>query len=183
MSERSYIVECLSPVLRAFRNSFPEIKYEWIEKDIRSIKDANNIFLSNMQPRKSGLLILRLSDATEILDIEVSGPFNSNKKHTVGNAKKLLPISVCGLCRILANNFDCSIKDAKELEHIAFKQFTLFATSLIDKKKYLATSIIPFSFDAISSDNNNGEDLREWIHQPDDDLAVVTEDDMDEIFL
>ncbi|CAG8715574.1 5645_t:CDS:2, partial [Funneliformis mosseae] len=38
MKERSYIVECLSPILRAFRNAFPGIKYEWIEKDVESIK-------------------------------------------------------------------------------------------------------------------------------------------------
>ncbi|CAG8543003.1 33270_t:CDS:2 [Gigaspora margarita] len=55
------------------RNSYPDIKYEWIEKDVRSIKGAN-----------MDLLILRLSDTTEILDIEVSGsPFNSSKKYTV----------------------------------------------------------------------------------------------------
>jgi hypothetical protein len=165
---------------------------------------------------------LRLSDATEILDIEVSGPsFNSTKQHTVGDAKKLLLISVCGLCKILSNNFDCLIEDAKGVKTYCIQaigdRLTLFVTSLIDKKKYLAielaSCIIPFSFDAIScyakifnffavirkefvekekiqkkirsfipSDNNN-EDIREWIHQPDDDLAVITEDDMDELFL
>jgi hypothetical protein len=29
--ERSYIVECLSPILQAFRNAFPDIKYMWLE--------------------------------------------------------------------------------------------------------------------------------------------------------
>ncbi|CAG8698669.1 29976_t:CDS:10 [Racocetra persica] len=176
MSERTYIVECISPILRAFRNSFPDIEYEWIEKVVRSIKDA-----------------------TEILDIEVSGPpFNSTKKHTVGDAKKLLLLSVCSLCKILANNFDCLIEDAKQ-KYLAIE---------------LASCIIPFSFDAIScyarifnffaiirnefvkqekiqkkirsfiplADNNN-EDLREWVHQPDADLTIVTEDDIDELFL
>ncbi|GBB84815.1 hypothetical protein RclHR1_01140004 [Rhizophagus clarus] len=223
MSERSYIVECLSPILRAFRNSFPDIRYEWIEKDVGSIKGANNIFLCDIQPRKTDLLILRLSDATEILDTEVSGPpFNSTKKHTIGDTKKLLLMSVCSLCKILANNFDCPIKDAKGVRTYCIQaisdRLTLFATSLIEKKKYLAielaSCIIPFSFDTIScytrifnffaiirkefveqeeiqkkirsfipsADNGNYEDLREWIHQPDDDLAVLTEDDMDEIF-
>ncbi|RIB13486.1 hypothetical protein C2G38_1728632 [Gigaspora rosea] len=223
MSERTYIVECISPILRAFRNSFPDIEYEWIEKVVRSIKGANNIFSCNMKPRKTDLLILRLSDATEILDIEVSGPpFNSTKKHTVGDAKKLLLLSVCSLCKILANNFDCLIEDAKQVRTYCIQaigdRLTLFATSLIDKKKYLAielaSCIIPFSFDAIScyarifnffaiirnefvkqekiqkkirsfiplADNNN-EDLREWVHQPDADLTIVTEDDIDELFL
>ncbi|CAG8776459.1 3285_t:CDS:2, partial [Racocetra fulgida] len=205
------------------RNSFPDIEYEWIEKVVRSIKGANNIFSCNMKPRKTDLLILRLSDATEILDIEVSGPpFNSTKKHTVGDAKKLLLLSVCSLCKILANNFDCLIEDAKQVRTYCIQaigdRLTLFATSLIDKKKYLAielaSCIIPFSFDAIScyarifnffaiirnefvkqekiqkkirsfiplADNNN-EDLREWVHQPDADLTIVTEDDIDELFL
>ena len=95
---------------------------------------------------KTDLLILRLSDATEILDIEVSGPpFNSTKQHTVGDAKKLLLISVCGLCRILLNNFDCSIENAKEVRTYCIQaigvRVTLFATSLIDKKKYLAIEL------------------------------------------
>ncbi|CAG8522125.1 2525_t:CDS:10 [Cetraspora pellucida] len=85
------------------------------------------------------LLILQLSDAVKILDIEVSGPpFNYTKKHTIGNAKKLLLLSVCSLCKILANNFDCSIEDVKQQEKI-------------QKRIH---SFIP------SADNNN-EDLRE----------------------
>jgi len=31
--------------------------------------------------------------------------------------------------------------------------------------------------------NDNTEDLREWLHLPDDDLTPVTDDDMDELFL
>ncbi|CAG8719461.1 18612_t:CDS:2, partial [Racocetra persica] len=91
MSERSYIVECLSPILRSFRNAFPEIRYEWIEKDVKSIRDARNMFAINIRTRKTDLLVLRLSDATEILHVEVSGPpYKPEKKHTVGDAKKLL---------------------------------------------------------------------------------------------
>ena len=62
------------------------------------------------------LLILKLSDTTEILYIEVSGPpYNSTKKYTVGDTKKLLLISVCNLCKIFANNFDCLIEDTKQV--------------------------------------------------------------------
>jgi len=90
MKERSYIVECLSPILRAFRNAFPEIKYEWIEKDVDSIKKVNKIFMSNINQQKTDLLVLRLSDASELLKIEVSGPpYKSTKRHTVGDAKKI----------------------------------------------------------------------------------------------
>ncbi|CAG8703556.1 11987_t:CDS:2, partial [Funneliformis mosseae] len=32
ISERTYIVEFLSPIFYAFRNAFPDIKYDWIEK-------------------------------------------------------------------------------------------------------------------------------------------------------
>src|SRR5581483_4132147 len=111
---RSYIVECLSPIHRAFRNAFPDVKYEWIEKDVKTLKDASNMFAINVRARKTDLLVLRLSDATEILHIEVSGPpYKPEKKHTVGDAKKLLMMAICNLCRILANNFDCPIDDAK----------------------------------------------------------------------
>ncbi|CAG8459177.1 1144_t:CDS:2, partial [Acaulospora colombiana] len=98
MSERSYIVECLSPILRAFRNAFPEVKYEWIEKDVKTLKDASDMFAINVRARKTDLLVLRLSDAMEILHVEVSGPpYKPEKKHTVGDAKKLLMMAVCNL--------------------------------------------------------------------------------------
>ncbi|CAJ0922745.1 3174_t:CDS:2 [Entrophospora sp. SA101] len=85
MSERLYIVECLSPILCAFRNAFPDVKYELI-------------------------------DAMEILYVEVSGsPYKHDKKHTIRDVKKLLVMAVCNLCRILSNNFDCSIDDAKQV--------------------------------------------------------------------
>ncbi|CAG8756504.1 405_t:CDS:2, partial [Rhizophagus irregularis] len=69
MLERSYIVECLFPILRAFRNAFPD--------------EANIMFTSNFGERKTDLLILRLSDARELLNVEVSGPpYRLTKKHT-----------------------------------------------------------------------------------------------------
>ncbi|PKY41880.1 hypothetical protein RhiirA4_502684 [Rhizophagus irregularis] len=75
MKERSYIVECLSLILCAFRNAFPEVKYEWIEKDVESIKEVNKIFMGNINHRKT--------------DIEVSGPpYKSTKRHMVGDTKK-----------------------------------------------------------------------------------------------
>jgi hypothetical protein len=61
MSERTYIVECLSPIFRAFRNAFPDYHYHWIEKDIGSIKDVNNMFNTKLGKRKADILILRLS--------------------------------------------------------------------------------------------------------------------------
>ncbi|CAG8582263.1 4991_t:CDS:1 [Diversispora eburnea] len=158
MSERSYIVECLSPILRSFRNAFPEIRYDWIEKDVKSLRDASNMFAINVRTRKTDLLVLRLSDATEILHVEVSGPpYKLDKKHTVRDAKKLLMMGVCNLCRILANNFDCPIDDAKKVKSYSIQaigdRLTLFAVSLVNKKKYLAielaSCIIPFSFEAI----------------------------------
>ncbi|CAI2191719.1 3083_t:CDS:2, partial [Funneliformis geosporum] len=74
ISERTYIVESLSPIFRAFRNAFPDIKYDWIEKNVSSIKEANNMFAEDINPRKTDLLIIRLSDNLEILNTEVSGP-------------------------------------------------------------------------------------------------------------
>ncbi|CAI2178662.1 12915_t:CDS:2 [Funneliformis geosporum] len=180
MKERSYIVECLSPILRAFRNAFPEVKYEWIEKDVESIKEVNKIFMSNINHRKTDLLVLRLSDASELLKIEVSGPpYKSTKRHTV----------------------DCPIEDAKKVRTYNIQaigdRITLFAISLAEKKKYLAIELASFirnefveqekvqrkirSF--IPSADDNTEDLREWLHLPDDDLSLVTDDDMDELFL
>ncbi|CAG8784731.1 24015_t:CDS:1, partial [Gigaspora rosea] len=129
MKEKSYIVEYLSPILRAFRNAFPEIKYEWIEKDVESIKKINKIFMSDINHRKTDLLVLRLSDAIELLKIEVSGPpYKSTKRHTVGDAKKFLTMAVCSLCRILSDNLDCpSIQAVGD-------RITLFAISLAEKK-------------------------------------------------
>jgi len=72
--ERSYVVECLAPIFRAFRNSFPDIKYHWIEKDVSSIKDIDDMFMNNLGERKTDLLILRQSDGREVLVMEVSGP-------------------------------------------------------------------------------------------------------------
>jgi len=105
MLERSYIIECLSPILRAFRNAFPDVKYMWVEKDVRSIKEANNMFMSNIGERKTDLLILRLSDTRELLNVEVSGPpYRSTKKHMGGDVKKLLVMAICSLCQLLGNN-------------------------------------------------------------------------------
>ncbi|CAG8765531.1 3856_t:CDS:2, partial [Racocetra fulgida] len=103
MSERTFIVECISPIFRAFRNAFPDIKYKWIEKNVTSIKEANNIFQDDICSRKTDLLVVYLSDGVEIISTEVS----------VGDVKKLLMMSVCSLCRIFGNNLDCSIDDTK----------------------------------------------------------------------
>ncbi|RIA99768.1 hypothetical protein C1645_730679 [Glomus cerebriforme] len=159
ISERTFIVECLSPIFRAFRNAFPDIKYEWIEKNITSIKEANNMFADDIGPRKTDLLVLRLSDGMEVMNTEVLGPpFKATITHTVGDVKKLLMMSLCSLCRILGNNLDCNVKDAKGIKtysiQIVGDRLTLFFVSLADKKKYLAVEMasymIPFSFDSIS---------------------------------
>lgn len=89
----------------------------WVEKDVRSIKEANIMFMGNIGERKADLLILRLSDARELLNVEVSGPpYRSTKKHTVGDIRKLLVMAVCSLCRLLGNNLDCNIEDAKNVK-------------------------------------------------------------------
>ena len=89
----------------------------WVEKDVRSIKEANVMFMGNIGERKADLLILRLSDARELLNVEVSGPpYRSTKKHTVGDIRKLLVMAVCSLCRLLGNNLDCNIEDAKNVK-------------------------------------------------------------------
>ncbi|PKK63862.1 hypothetical protein RhiirC2_869571 [Rhizophagus irregularis] len=158
ISERTYIVESLSPIFRAFRNAFPDIKYDWIEKNVASIKEANNMFAEDINPRKTDLLVIRLSDGLEIMNTEVSGPpFKVTREHTVGDAKKLLMMSVCSLCRTLGNNLDCSVEIAKEIKTYSIQiigdRLTLFSVSLIDKEKFLAVEpvscLIPFSFDAI----------------------------------
>ncbi|CAG8660516.1 19539_t:CDS:2, partial [Dentiscutata erythropus] len=157
------------------------------------------------------LLILRLSDARELLNVEVSGPpYRSTKKHTVGDIKKLLIMAICNLCRLLGNNLDCNIEDAKNVKTYSIQvigdRLTLFAVSLANKKKYLAVElascIIPLTFDAISCykkifnffavirkefveqeklqkkirsyipADNCTENLREWLHLPDDDISL-----------
>ncbi|CAG8720416.1 1444_t:CDS:2, partial [Funneliformis mosseae] len=159
MSERTFIVECLSPIFRAFRNAFPDIKYGWIEKDVTSIKVTNNMFEYDISSRKVDLLIQRLSDNMEVMNTEVSGsPFKTAQPHAVGDIKKLLMMSVCNLCQLFRSNLDCSVKDAKGVRTYSIQvigdRLTLFSVSLIDRKKYLAielaTCIIPFSFDSIS---------------------------------
>src|SRR6185369_46577 len=117
ISERTFIVESLSPIFRAFRNAFPDIKYYWIEKNVSSIGEANNMFAEDINPRKTDLLVIRLSDGLEIMNTEVSGPpFKVRREHTVGDAKKLLMMSVCSLCRMLGNNLDCSVEIAKGIK-------------------------------------------------------------------
>ena len=131
----------------------------WVEKDVRLIKEANIMFMSNIRKQKTNLLILRLSDARELLNVEVSGPpYRSTKKHTVGDVKKLLIMAICSLCRLLGNNLDCNIEDAKNVKTYSIQvigdRLTLFAVSLVGKRKYLAVElascVIPFAFDAIT---------------------------------
>ncbi|RIB11441.1 hypothetical protein C2G38_2042673 [Gigaspora rosea] len=98
MLERSYIVACLSQILRAFRNAFSDVKYMWLEKDIRSIKEANLMFT------------------------------------------------------IIRNEF-------LEQEKLQRKIRVFIPT------------------------NNCSEILREWLHLPNDDISLVIEENMDEIFL
>ncbi|RIB16466.1 hypothetical protein C2G38_2316507 [Gigaspora rosea] len=183
-------------------------KYMWLKKDVRSIKEAILMFTSNFGERKTDLLILRLSDTREFLNVEVSGPPYRSKKNI-------------RLCRLLGNNLDCNIEDAKNVKTYSIQviknRLILFAVFLAGKKKYLAVElascIIPFTFDAITCyirifnffaiirnefleqeklqrkirafipTNNCSKNLREWLHLPDDDISLVTEEDMDEIFL
>ncbi|CAI2192327.1 6581_t:CDS:2, partial [Funneliformis geosporum] len=159
MSERTFIVECLAPIFRSFRNAFPDNKIWWIEKDATSIKVANKMFEDDIGSRKVDILIQRLTDNKEILNTEVSGPpFKSALPHTVGDTKKLLMMSVCSLCQLFSDNLDCGTEDAKRIRTYSIQvignRLTLFAVSLTDRKKYLAlemaTCLIPFSFDTIS---------------------------------
>ncbi|CAG8773240.1 31580_t:CDS:2, partial [Gigaspora margarita] len=174
----------------------PRCEYEWVEKQVKSIKDTSDMFTTNMRSRKTDLLVLRLTDATEILYIEVSGPpYKPDKKHTVGDAKKLLIMDICNLCRTLSNNFDCPIDDAKKVRSYNIQaigdRLTLFAISLVDRKKYLAIELSSFIrnefleqeklqkkiWSFIPSADEDNESLREWIHFPDADLTPITEDD------
>ncbi|GBC05056.1 hypothetical protein RclHR1_00600019 [Rhizophagus clarus] len=164
----------------------------------------------------------RRADARELLNLEVSGPpYRSTKKHTVGDVKKLLIMAICSLCQLLGNNLDCNIEDAKNVKTYSIQvigdRLTLFAVSLVEKRKYLAVElascVIPFAFDAITCymkifnffavirsefvkqkelqkkirsfipTDKCSENLREWLHLPDDDISLVTEEDMDKIFM
>ena len=64
-------MESLSPAFRAFRNAFLDIKYDWIEKNVASIKEANNMFAEDINPQKTDLLVIHLSDGLEIMNTEV----------------------------------------------------------------------------------------------------------------
>ncbi|CAG8564355.1 1053_t:CDS:10, partial [Acaulospora morrowiae] len=145
MLERSYIIECLSPILRAFRNAFPDVKYMWIEKDVRLIKEANNIFMSNIGERKTDLLILRSSDARELLNDEVSGPpYRSTKKHTRGTCTRywydIVVERIKGaeahqdLGKKASRRSDITIKDEDELEVLSTLGL-VYETSLADQGK------------------------------------------------
>jgi hypothetical protein len=57
--EQTFIVECLSLIFQAFqafRNTFPDIRYEWIKKNVTSIKEANSMFVDDISPQKTDLL-------------------------------------------------------------------------------------------------------------------------------
>ncbi|CAG8477975.1 14318_t:CDS:10 [Funneliformis mosseae] len=128
---------------------FSDVKYMWIEKNVRSIKEANIMFTSNFGKRKTDLLILRLSDAREFLNVEVSGPpYRSMKKHTVGDVKKLLMIAIS------------------------------------DKRKYLALFVeqekLQRKIRSFIPGGDCTENLRDWLHLPDDDILLVTGEDMNE---
>ncbi|CAG8725563.1 11313_t:CDS:1, partial [Funneliformis mosseae] len=63
-------------------------------KKITSIKEANNMFAKNINPRKTDLLVICLLDGLEIMNTEVSeSPFKVIREHTVRDAKKLLMMS------------------------------------------------------------------------------------------
>ncbi|CAG8535596.1 4571_t:CDS:2 [Diversispora eburnea] len=154
MLERSYIIEVLSPIILAFHKAFPDVKYMWVEKDVRSIKEANTMFM-------------------ELLNVEVSGPpYRSTKKHT--DAKNVKTYSI----------------------QVIVDRLILFAVSLADKRKYLAVELASFirnefveqeklqrKIRSFISTENCSKNLREWLHLPDDDISLATEEDMDEIFL
>ncbi|CAH1762649.1 2234_t:CDS:2 [Entrophospora sp. SA101] len=124
-----------------------------------------------MRPQKTDLLVLRLIDAMEILYVEVSGsPYKHDKKHTIRDVKKLLVMAVCNLCRILSNNFDCSIDDAKQVR------------TYIIRNKFIEQEKIQKKICSFIPSDDNTEDLREWINLPDVNLTPVTEDKIDEIF-
>ncbi|CAG8761106.1 21871_t:CDS:2, partial [Cetraspora pellucida] len=170
MLERSYIVEVLSPIFLTFRKAFPNVKYMWVEKDVRSIKEVNIMFTSNFGKQKTDLLILRLSDARELLNVEVSGPtYKSMKKHMVGDVKKLLMMAICSLCRLLG--------DRLMLFAVSKEIFGFLRNEFIEQERLQRKirSFIPV--------DDCTENLREQLHLPDDDISLVTEEDMDEIFL
>ncbi|CAG8538327.1 hypothetical protein C2G38_2200012 [Gigaspora rosea] len=143
-----FFIRCL----QAFRNVFPDIKYMWLEKDVRSIKEANLMFTSNFGERKTDLLIL-------------------------------------SLCRPLGNNLDCNIEDAKNVKTYSIQvigdQLTLFAISLaaVIRNEFLEQEKLLRKICAFIPTDNYSENLREWLHLPDDDISLVTEEDMDKIFL
>ncbi|RIA92579.1 hypothetical protein C1645_820502 [Glomus cerebriforme] len=55
ISERTFIIESLSPISKCVS----DIKYYWIEKNVASIKEANNMFAEDINPRKTDLLVIR----------------------------------------------------------------------------------------------------------------------------
>ncbi|CAG8814770.1 40766_t:CDS:2, partial [Gigaspora margarita] len=81
-----------------------------IEKDIELIKEISKIFISYINHQKIDLLVI------ELLKIKVLGlPYKSTKRHTV-SIQKITYDSCFSLCRILSDNLDCPIEDAKKLD-------------------------------------------------------------------
>ncbi|CAJ0764430.1 2642_t:CDS:2, partial [Entrophospora sp. SA101] len=75
ISERTFTVECMSPIFKSFRNAFPEIKYDWIEKEVDSIKIANKMFMTQARLRKTDLLVTHLVDGKEIVMLRFQFPY------------------------------------------------------------------------------------------------------------
>ncbi|CAJ0871094.1 7811_t:CDS:2 [Entrophospora sp. SA101] len=154
ISERTFTVECMSPIFKSFRNAFPEIKYDWIEKEVDSIKIANKMFMTQARLRKTDLLVTHLVDGKEIVDVEVSGPpYNPQESHTVGDIKKLLMMAVCNLCCIFGNDLNCKIEDAKKIKSFSIQEF---------RKKIM-----------INTPEEDKMKVQDWLHFPDPSLKPL----------
>ncbi|CAG8571490.1 21767_t:CDS:2, partial [Gigaspora rosea] len=184
MLERSYIVECLFLVLQAFRNAFPDVKYMWLKKDVRSIKEAILMFTSNFGERKTDLLILslcRLLGNNLDCNIEDAKNVKTYSIQVIKNRLILFAVFLAGKKKYLAVELaSCIIPFTFDAITCYIRIFNFFA---IIRNEFLEQEKLQRKIRAFIPTNNCSKNLREWLHLPDDDISLVTEEDMDEIFL
>ncbi|CAG8512988.1 3531_t:CDS:2 [Paraglomus occultum] len=159
IGERKYTVERIVPLFKAIQSVYKEYAFDWIEAEVKSIKDAKALFAEfDMTAHKADGIGMKLGSNKELIFVEVSGgPESMTEKHANDDTEKLIEEAIFGLVSLLWDYLDKSAKAARNVStfmvQVIGDRITLSRLYLEGRYTYSLSQIksatIPFCFDEV----------------------------------
>ncbi|CAG8700907.1 3467_t:CDS:2, partial [Funneliformis mosseae] len=154
-SERKFLVERVITPFKLVEYMFGDVTMFWIEKEIMSTKAVEFVDdpTGELTIKRADALGIDLVYNTDVMNMESSGgPLQQNRKHTLGDSKKITDTGADILYACLRKYLDASIETAMKLK--TYKdRITLIEISLYKPRVFKAvevrSAVFPFALRSV----------------------------------